>query len=50
MPFRLSNIPANFEGYINKNLAEKLEILVIVYLDNILVYTEDSSQLQLEVV
>lgn len=45
MPFRSSITPANFEGYINKNLAEKLEILVIIYLDNILVYTKDSSKL-----
>ncbi len=41
MPFGLSNAPANFQGYINKVLAEKLDIFIIVYLDNILIYTKD---------
>ena len=44
MPFGLSNAPASFQGYINKILAEKLDIFVIVYLDDILVYTEDAGQ------
>ena len=44
MPFGLSNAPASFQGYINKILAEKLDIVVIVYLDHILIYTEDPSQ------
>ena len=41
MPFNLSNTASSFQGYINKILAEKLDISVIVYLDNILIYTED---------
>ena len=41
MPFGLSNAPASFQGYINKILAEKLDIFVIVYLDDIFIYTED---------
>ncbi len=48
MPFSLSNAPASFQGYINKILAEKLNIFVIVYLDNILIYTEDSRQPHVE--
>ena len=44
MPFRLSNAPANFQGYINKILAKKLDIFVIVYLDDIFIYTKDPSQ------
>ncbi len=44
MPFGLSNAPASFQGYINKILAEKLDIFVIVYLDGILIYTENSCQ------
>lgn len=44
MPFGLSNASASFRRYINKILAEKLDIFVIVYLDNILIYTEDSGQ------
>ena len=50
MPFGLSNAPATFQGYINKILAEKLDIFVIIYLDNILIYTEDPSQPYVEVV
>ena len=39
MPFGLSNAPASFQEYINKILAKNLDIFVIVYLDNILIYT-----------
>ena len=44
MLFGLSNAPANFQGYINKILAKKLDIFIIVYLDDILIYIEDKSQ------
>ena len=44
MPFGLSNAPASFQGYINKILAEKLDIFIIVYLNDILIYTEDPGQ------
>ena len=44
MHFRLSNTLASVHHYINKILAEKLDIFVIIYLDDILFYTEDSSQ------
>ena len=37
MPFGLSNTPTTFQGYVNKILAEKLDIFVIVYLDDILI-------------
>ena len=43
MPFGLSNTPASFQSYINKFLAENLDIFVIVYLDDILIYTEDQG-------
>ena len=43
MPLRLSNAPTSFQGYINKIATEKLDIFVIVYLDNILIYTEDQN-------
>ena len=41
MPFTLSNVPANFQDFINKILAEKLDVFVIIYLNNILNYTEN---------
>ena len=43
MLFGLTNAPASFQGYINKILAEKLDIFVIVYLDDILIYTKDDG-------
>ena len=42
--FRPFNAPANFQSYINKVLAEKLNIFVIFYLDNIFIYTKDLGQ------
>ncbi len=50
MPFGLSNAPVSFQEYINKILAEKLNIFVILYLDNILIDTEDPSQPYVEAV
>ena len=50
MLFGLSNAPANFYGYINKILAEKFDIFVIVYLDDILIYTKDEAQGHVEAV
>ena len=44
MPFGLSNTLASFQGYINKILAKKLDVFVIVYLDDIFIYTEDLGQ------
>ena len=50
MPFGLSNAPVSFQGYTNKILAEKLDIFVIIYLDNILIYIEDLGQGHMEAV
>ena len=41
MLFGLFSALASFQGYINKILVKKLDIFVIVYLDNIFIYTED---------
>ena len=41
MPFGLSNASASFQSYINKIPAKKLDIFVIIYLDNIFIYTKD---------
>ena len=50
MLFGLSNAPASFQGYINKILAKKLNIFVILYLDDILIYTNDQSRGHIEAV
>ena len=44
MFFGLFNTPATFQDYINKILAKKLDIFVIIYLDNILIYVKDPGQ------
>lgn len=44
MLFGLSNTPVSFQGYINKILAEKFDIFVIVYLDDIFIYTKNLGQ------
>ncbi len=44
MPFGLTNASDIFQGYINKILVEKLDVFVIVYLDNILIYTKYKSK------
>ena len=43
MFFGLFNTLASFQGYVNKILAEKLDVFVIVYPDDILIYTEDAG-------
>ena len=42
MLFGLSNAPTSFQGYINKISTEKLNVFVIVYLNDILIYTKDA--------
>ena len=44
MFFRLYNTPVYFHSYINKILAEKLNIFVIIYLDDIFIYTKQPGQ------
>ncbi len=50
IPFGLSNAATSFQDYINKILIEKLDIFIIVYLDNILINTEDLGQPHVKVV
>ena len=37
MSFRLSNASASFQGNINEISAEKLDVFVIIYLDDIFI-------------
>ena len=41
--FGLTNVPASFQEYINKIFAKKLNILIIIYLNNIFIYTDDDG-------
>ena len=50
MLFGFFNSPATFQEYVNKILAEKLDIFIIIYLDNILIYIKDLSQLHIKVI
>ena len=50
MLFKLFNALANFQDYINKTLAKKLNIFIIVYLNNIFIYIEDLGQNFIETV
>ena len=50
MPFGLTNATGSFQGYVNKNLAEKPDIFVIVYLDDILIHTEDPGKAHVKAV
>ena len=43
MPFWLINASTSFQGYINKIFVEKLKIFVIMYLDNIFIYTNNDG-------
>ena len=44
MPFGLANAPANFQGYINQALREHLDTFCIVYLDDILIYSQNEEE------
>ena len=50
MLFGLSNILASFQSYINNILVKKLDIFVIVYLDDIFIYIKDLDQAYINVV
>lgn len=43
MVFVLSNASASFQCYINKIFTEKLNVLIVIYLDDILIYIENSG-------
>ena len=44
LPFGLTNAPATFQSFVNKILAERLDLCVIVYLDDIVIYSMDRKQ------
>lgn len=44
MPIDFSKTPTTFQKYVNKILTELLDIFVIVYLVNVLIFTKDLRQ------
>jgi Reverse transcriptase (RNA-dependent DNA polymerase) len=46
MPFGLTNGPAVFQCFMNEIFADLLDVCVVVYLDNILIYSNDPSSHQ----
>jgi hypothetical protein len=44
MPFRLANTLATFQAYINTMLIGLLDHFVIIYLNNILIYSRNKSE------
>lgn len=41
MPFGLLNAPTSLQSYINKILAKKHNVFIIVYLDYIMIYVNE---------
>ncbi len=48
IPFALTNTPAMFQDYINKILAEKPNLFVIIYVHDILIYTKCKAKEHME--
>jgi transposase InsO family protein len=44
MPFGLANAPATFQAYINRVLSDYLDVFCIVYLDDILIYSQSVEE------
>lgn len=42
--FRLTNTPASFQRFINEVLREHLNIFIIAYLDNILIFSREYNK------
>jgi len=44
MPFGLTNAPATFQRFMNDVFSNLLDVCIVVYLDNILIYSDDITQ------
>ncbi len=50
MPFELINAPTTFQDYINKILVKKLNVFVIIYLNDIFIYTKSKEKKHIKAV
>ena len=41
MPFSLTNAPVAFQRFLNSILVDLLNVCVVIYLDDILIYSQD---------
>ena len=46
MPFRLINAPSTLQRFMNNIFSDLLDITVTVYLDDILIYSDDPSNIK----
>ena len=46
MPFGLTNTPATFQRFVNTIFADMLDVCIVVYLNNILIYSKDMESHQ----
>ena len=44
MPFGLTNAPGGFQQFLNIIFADILDVFVVIYLDDILVYSQDEKE------
>src|ERR1700731_3970478 len=44
MPFGLTNVPAMFQHFMNNIFSDLLDTYIVVYLNNILIYSKDLKQ------
>src|ERR1700719_620227 len=44
MPFGLTNAPATFQHFMNNIFSNLLDTFMLIYLDNILIYSKDLKQ------
>ena len=50
MFFKIFHTLINFQSYINKNLIKNLDIFIIIYLNNTLIYNKNFSLIYIKII